>query len=368
MDKKRLKQGVWVMPVSFFLLSASLGLASIVMPDQKVSKSERRQLRQFPELNLSSVLDGSFGSQFEAYALDQEAGRDMLLDIRSLAARYIFGNQDDGGIISWQGSLIQLDQEEKGSVQHALRIFDAIDTKYLHDTQCRIYVSVIPDKAFFVQDSRYVQQDTDQLISAVRSGMPYATYIDIFPSLSLEDYYHTDSHWRQENLLDTAQILAGKMGVHLHSDQYTVNTASEDFHGVYSGQTAWPAGKDSLHYLYGPWMDDIEVYSYARGENIPLYDLNTAQMLDPYDLYMGGNTGLLRIDNPHGEKNRELVVFRDSFGSSIIPLLAEGYSTVYVADIRQMPYSQLGRYIDFDHQDILFLYSVSVLNHASVLK
>ena len=36
------------------------------------------------------------------------------------------------------------------------------------------------------------------------------TYIDIFDTLTIEDYYKTDTHFRQENLVDTAdRILRG---------------------------------------------------------------------------------------------------------------------------------------------------------------
>lgn len=31
--------------------------------------------------------------------------------------------------------------------------------------------------------------------------MPYASMIDLTPALSLDSYYHTDLHWRQEALL-----------------------------------------------------------------------------------------------------------------------------------------------------------------------
>ena len=37
---------------------------------------------------------------------------------------------------------------------------------------------------------------------------------------------------------------------------------------------------------------------------------------------------LLTVDNPNARTDRELVIFRDSFGSSLAPLLLEGYSRV----------------------------------------
>ena len=64
-----------------------------------------------------------------------------------------------------------------------------------------------------------------------------------------------------------------------------------------------------------------------------------------------------------------LVVFRDSFGSSLIPLLAEGYGTVYAVDIRYIASDALQRVVSFPQgADVLFLYSTTVLHNSITLK
>lgn len=79
---------------------------------------------------------------------------------------------------------------------------------------------------------------------------------------------------------------------------------------------------------------------------------------DPYELFLSGSISLLSIENPNAETDRELIVFRDSFGSSLAPLLAEGYAKITLADIRYLPSSQMGKLLDFTDADVLFLYSV----------
>ena len=61
-------------------------------------------------------------------------------------------------------------------------------------------------------------------------------------------------------------------------------------------------------------------------------------------------------------------MFRDSFGSSITPLLIEGYSSITLVDIRYLASNRLGKYVDFTDCDVLFLYSTGVLNNSSTLK
>ena len=77
---------------------------------------------------------------------------------------------------------------------------------------------------------------------------------------------------------------------------------------------------------------------------------------------------LLTIENPNADTDRELVIFRDSFSSSLAPLLVPGYAKVTLADIRYLPSSQMGKYLTFTDQDVLFLYSAPVLNNSETLK
>lgn len=85
--------------------------------------------------------------------------------------------------------------------------------------------------------------------------------------------------------------------------------------------------------------------------------------------FLGGARSIIRITNPNAAKERRLIVFRDSFGSSIAPLLAAGYSEITLVDIRYIAPSALGRLIDFAKaDDALFLYSASVINNSETIK
>ena len=81
-----------------------------------------------------------------------------------------------------------------------------------------------------------------------------------------------------------------------------------------------------------------------------------------YDVFLSGARAVLRIENPNAKTDRELIVFRDSFSSSMIPLLVEDYATVTLVDIRYVPARMLDQYVTFDGQDVLFMYSTLVLN------
>ena len=89
---------------------------------------------------------------------------------------------------------------------------------------------------------------------------------------------------------------------------------------------------------------------------------------DLYDVFLSGAASLLTIENPKAATDRELIVFRDSFGSSLVPLLVHDYKTVTLVDIRYIGSAFVGDKVDFHGQDVLFLYSTLVLNSSNSLK
>ena len=77
----------------------------------------------------------------------------------------------------------------------------------------------------------------------------------------------------------------------------------------------------------------------------------------------------LTIENPNSSSGRSLIMFRDSFGSSIAPLIAEGFDRVTLVDIRYVAPELLGRMIDFSqYTDALFLYGTGVINNSETIK
>lgn len=89
---------------------------------------------------------------------------------------------------------------------------------------------------------------------------------------------------------------------------------------------------------------------------------------DLYEVFLSGPVSLLTVENPNATTDKELIVFRDSFGSAIAPLLMQGYKSITLVDIRYLPSPNLGRFLDFHGQDVLFLYSTLVLNNSETIK
>lgn len=344
--------------------------ASVVLPDPEFSVNERRRLNAMPQLTADSLLSGTFGERFDAYAQDSIAGRNSLLYLKSWTSLHLFGAKDDLGLVRKDGSLIQLEKQiDQNSLDHAAAVFDRIEENCLAGTNCKVYVSIIPDKSYFLEDDQYLLIDYNLFFEKALQALPQGQSIDLTDTLSLADYFNTDPHWRQEAVIDSAKKLANTMGVEI-SDTWTVTQVLEDFTGSLQGRTSLKAENDDLACLWNPSMDTwtLTVYDEGRPVKKPVYDLDRLQSNDPYTYFLQGNPGLAVLENPNVHNGRELIVFRDSFGSAIIPLLADGYEKVTMVDLRNLPSWRLKQLIDFHDQDVLFLYSTSVLNASSSLK
>ena len=231
-----------------------------------------------------------------------------------------------------------------------------------------MYFSIIPDKNLFLAERNgYPAIDYELLINRMKSKTYFMTYIGITEELSLQDYYRTDTHWRQERILPVAEKLAAQMGTELTGD-YVVKTLEQPFYGVYYGQAALPISPDELCYLTNETLEKCVVYDYQNEKTGIVYDWEKAYGSDSYEMFLSGPLPLLTIENPNADTDRELILFRDSFGSSIAPLLVSGYAKITLVDIRYLHPDLLERYVEFDGQDVLFLYSTLVLNHSETMK
>lgn len=367
MLKEKVKNLVSLALAGCFLLGFLVW--GILRPDADTSLTERRPLAQAPELSTKTLLNGSFMTNFESYTLDQFPLRDTFRTVKALSAFYVFRQSDSNGIYIADGHAAKLEYPmDTDSIDRAAERFQDVYDRYLAGTDAKIYSVVVPDKSYFLAAKNgYLSMDYDAFFARFIEKTPFAENIPVADLLEAEDYYRTDLHWRQERIGDVAARIAERMDVTL-KDDYSVNEADAPFYGVYYGQSALPLPAERLYYLTSDTLEDCRVFDYETEQYLPVYDLSAPGGSDPYEIFLFGSKSLLTVENPNAETERELIIFRDSFGSSIAPLLIEGYAKVTLVDIRYLSPMLLGSFLTFDGQDVLFLYSTSVLNNSITLK
>ena len=337
--------------------------------DKAISEGERRLLKQKPELKVESLLDGYYMKEFEEYVLDQFPFRDGFRKMKSTVHYYGFQQKDNNGIYIYKDHANKMDYPlNRPSVDFAINRFNRIYDSYLKGKTGKIVMAMVPDKGYYMaKDSGHLTYDYNRLMERVEEKIPWAEHVKVSDLLELNDYYRTDSHWRQEKILPVAERLGEKLGVTVCKD-YKYEKIERDFYGVYYGQAALPMKPDRILLMKNPMLDQCKVYDHEKGEYLPIYNMDKAQGRDMYETYLSGAKALLEIENPKGIQGKELIVFRDSFASSLIPLLLESYSKVTVIDTRYITTEQLGHLVDFKGADVLFLYNTLLINNSAVLK
>lgn len=358
---------------ALILAAVWLGLTGLMWfsPPKEDSEAERRPLAQLPELSADTLLSGNFMGKFETFTQDQFPARDAFRQLKSLFHYYVLRQKDNNDIYIADGYAAKLEYPlSESSVKSATKRFNQIYTQYLKDSGSKIYSAVVPDKSYYLAEPNgYLAMDYEKLFSIVAQDMPWATHVDLTDRLSIGDYYRTDTHWRQENLLGVAQKLSQAMGITPPAaEDFTPMLLERPFYGVYYGQAALPMEPEQMVVLQSKLLSDCKVYSYDTDSYTAVYNMEKLSSKDLYDVFLSGPQSLLRIENSGAKTERELIVFRDSFGSSLVPLLVQDFRTVTLVDIRYIPSAMLGQRLEFTGQDVLFLYSTTILNTGAALK
>ncbi len=365
MNQKIRNAGFAVLVVLWILLT----VAAWFVPAKDISTSERRPLAQMPELSWKDVIGGRFTSKVEEAATDQFPLRDTFRSMKALFSKYVLNQKDNNGIYVAEGYIAKQEYPlNQSSVDYALNKFNYLYETYFKDSN--VVMAVVPDKGYYLAEQNgYLAMDYESLFDQIRQGMPWAQHVDLTQALSISDYYRTDTHWKQENLLPAAKLLTEALGAAAPKREvYTPTVLDMPFYGVYYGQAALPMDPEEITLMNSQLLQGCRVYNHETGKYTQVYDLEKKTSQDLYDIYLSGAQALLTIENPAGQEGKELIVFRDSFGSSMVPLLVEDYAKVTLVDLRYIKAELLGNYLAFHGQDVLMLYSTLILNSSMSLK
>lgn len=356
----RIKDKIVIFSISAFFLLMSLW--GIFGKTSNYSESERRALASFPNVNVESMISGDFSKEFDHYAVDRFPARDKWRQIKAYVKTKFFLQQDNNKLYTAGQHISKMDYPMNlQMMDYAIQRFTNIKETYLK--QNNIYLAIIPDKnRYLAEQTGHLAFDYEEFSTYIAERMPYAEYIEISDLLDADDYYYTDSHWRQERIVDVAERIATVMGADI-SQEYSAHTLETDFYGVYAGQSALACEPDKITYLLSPSIQHAQV---AGAEAI--YDQKKAESKDPYEMFLSGNQPIVTLTNNQCDSQKRLIMFRDSFGSSIAPLFIEGYSEITLVDLRYISSEKLSEYVSFENADILFLYSTILLNNSLSLK
>ena len=349
-----------VVTIIFLFTIISLFLINVIKKDTDISIAERRKLATMPELTTKSLFDGTYFKKFDSYVTDQFVERDAFRKIKidiELSTKGEYNN-----LYLYDDYIIEeIFPLNSNSINNLTSKINYIKDTYLNDNS-NIYYTIIPDKNYFVNKGN-LKLDYNKLQDMMKNNLTNLNYINIFDKLTLDNYYKTDTHWKEEDLFNVANTIANQMNFDITNNNNVVNTITT-FKGSYAGRLSVTKDIDTIKTISNPSTLNSSVYNYETKKYTDIYDYTKINSLDKYDIYLSGAVPIIDITNNNTSSDKELIVFRDSYGSSLIPLLIEGYKKITVIDIRYISSKILNKYIDFNDQDVLFMYSILTINNS----
>ena len=337
-----------------------LSVLHIALPDKSISTTERRELRKFPEFSLSS----EYVTKVEKYLLDHFPLRE---DYRSIKATFnynVLNRLENNNIYLKDNYIFKSNYPtNKKSINNFIIKINNLKEHLTKNN--KTYIMIVPDKNYYLKDNNFLHIDYNYIYKEIDNLD--IEKIELTNTLSLEDYYQTDTHWKQENLSKVLYEMSIVMDFDYNETKYNKKEYN-NFYGVYYGESAVKRNPENITYLTNNIIDNAKVTYLENDSLTSVYNIENLNSLDPYEVYLDGASSYIEINNPNSNNDKELVIFRDSFGSSITPLLIEYYPKITLIDNRYINSDNFLKNITFKDQDVLFLYSTLLVNDSGSLK
>ena len=353
-----------ILTIMFCIFIFGFMIINIITENKELSYSERRYLATLPEITIENIFNGSITNSLETYLTDHFVLRDTFRSIKTIFNLNIFNKKDTNNLYYVNEHMFKIEYPLRDTkVENFSKKINQIYEKYLMNNN--VYLSIIPDKNYY-SNNEYLKLDYDKLINSVKGDInENIKYIDITKSLTLNDYYRTDIHWKQENLSNVINTLSENMNFKTMND--FKENVYDNFYGTYYGQLGLKVKPDKLIYLTNDIIDNTTIKD-LDSKTTTVYEIESLGKMDSYDVFLSGPTSLVEMTSNNTQSEKELIIFRDSFTSSLAPLMLDGYKKITLIDIRYMSSSLLENYVTFNNQDVLFLYNTTIINNSDMLK
>ena len=349
-----------IIAICFIIYIFSFSIIGLVLKDKEISTTERRYLKKFP----SFELDSNYITSVDKYFLDHFPFRNNFRSIKANFNYNLLLKLDNNNIYLKDDYIFKAEYPTNyKSIEKFITTINKIKSTLNENN--KIYILAVPDKNYYLDEKLFLNIDYEYIYNEI--DKLNITNIDIRNIMNLSDYYQTDTHWKQEKLDKVVKEISMFMNFEYEETTYE-NKVYDNFYGVYYGESALNRKPEKLTYLINEDIEGAEVKYLENNKLTSVYNFENLDSFDAYEVFLDGASSFIEITNKNSLSNKELVVFRDSFGSSLTPLLIKYYSKITLIDNRYISSNDYKNLIEFTDQDVLFLYSTLIINNSSTLK
>ncbi|MBE6024323.1 MAG: hypothetical protein E7231_14255 [Cellulosilyticum sp.] len=354
---------------SFIAYIGFFFIFQLIHPKQSFSELENRNLATMPSFSIETLLDGSFGSDFETYIADQFPLRNNFISIKSNSEHLLQKKENNGVFIGKDGYLLQ--NFEKPDMELAYRNATYISNLAEHfnvymalaPTATKVLEDKLPMYASPYDEGQYITDFYNALSDNVHKVPVLETLIEQ-SSTNNQLYYKTDHHWTTLGAYYAYSSFCNVAGITpTPLDAFDIETVSTDFYGsLFSKGNFTFIEPDSLQIFY-PKVDNPLSITNVLEETTSdsLYDYSYLEAKDKYSVFLDGNHPLIQIKTSV-KNGRKLLILKDSYANCFVPFLASHYEEIEILDLRlaNFPIQTYAKENQID--DILLLYNVQNFN------
>ena len=271
---------------------------------------------------------------------------------------------DSNNMISYNGMYMDyIGEMRPAGVQKTAEKIEKIANKYQNN---RVFYSVIPSKSYFLNNSLKNPFDYQGMFSILKSTVKSAEYIDVTNTLTLNDYYITDPHFKQDRLGLFVNKLGEKMGFNIDISKNTYVYVPW-FVGQHSAKVPGIMG-ESINYMTNSHINNTVVTNIMGDPSTLVYNEEKLSSASPYDFFLSGPAPIKVLKNTNAPETNRLIIFNDSYSCTVAPLLTEHYNEIVLIDLRYVADILIENYVWVGNADILFLYNEQIINNGEMLK
>lgn len=331
----------------------------LATPRKDFSAMEKRYLAAFPSLADADITDWTFDDDIETYLADQLPLRDFLVGVDAYAMKET-GRQVASSIwVDREGYLVEKPVEENAQqMEKHMAILNAF--ALANDTVATL---IIPPSTGYVRQEQLpkaqrIYKDGELFAEMRGMDLPGIEFLDLSGVLTGGMFYRTDHHWNAAGAYEAYLQYAKHRGYSPFAPQDFTITRHAGFYGsTYARSALWLTEADTLELwdlgqeVEVAFSDDGQVHS-------SLFFPAHLSAHDQYPVYLDGDHPLATVRNLDTKSDKRLLVIKDSFADSLVPLLVGHYREIVLVDLRYYhdAVSELIQEKPFD--EILIVYSL----------
>lgn len=263
-----------------------------------------------------------------------------------------------------------------------LEYADYLNAYKSSDERVNVYSMVIPTAISYYLPENYKdltyseKDDIDKINEALIDVEPVDVYQTLLMHKNEPIYSRTDHHWQPLGAYYAAEEFAKVADVTFADiseyEKVTLPNFMGSFYSFTNSATLLNNPEDFTYYIPNVNVS-VTQYSTSFRDPVPtslIYD-PTNFSTSSYYMVFGMDNRIVHVNNPDADNERTLVIFKDSYGNALLPMLAGSFENIYLCDIRYFDLNAIEFLEEVEATDLLFAmcsFSAVGANHTEILR